>query len=656
MRILSSVALLLATASSDDRFYTGFHAQPLHNWLNDPNGPMFFNGNYHLFFQYNPNDYNWGDMHWYHMVSKDMVHWEHLPVALAPDHDYDCGGIFSGSATIVRNETTGEDVPVLSYSVACGKDIINAVPADLSDPKLVEWTKPSYNPVIPMPSDASGGFRDPTTSWQGKDGVWRMLVGCVNSACQFKSTNFIDWTYVGKLHSHGSGMWECPDFYKLPDSDSWLFKASINGDWWTVGTYEEVSDPSKPDKFTPTSQGDILENQQKYDWGTFYASKGFHTPDGRYVNFGWVNYHCDGTDWSGVQTLPRSVTVDQADPTRILTNPISELEALRLDSHEEKSVVIKAGSSYPVNFGGTQLDVEVSFSASQGGLSGSFGVRSLVATSSTPSEGLDSWESGWDLMGDDYAILTDSDLIGGCTGDGACPCQARCEADGPDQCKAWTLVGSTFDQGGARCALKSSIPTPKEHPGGDIISGVARLYNGWDLPGSDYSTITDASVTGDASGKACQALCSNDGSCAAWTLVLDGFDSRGARCCLKNSVPGAVQHTGEGIVSGVEPTHSSSSGGVPMTITMQDTGASLEGQPFSVDAGNPVSMRVLVDASIVEAYAQGGRAVTTRTYCPTSDDSSGLEVFNSGSEDIVVDITVHRMDTANVKPSSVMLV
>jgi hypothetical protein len=478
-----------------------------------------------------------------------------------------------------------------------------------------------------------------------------MLVGCVNSACQFKSTNFIDWTYVGALHSHGSGMWECPDFYQLPDSDLWLFKASISGDWWTVGTYEEVSDPTKPDKFTPTSQGDILENQQKYDQGEFYASKGFRDPDGRYINFGWVNYHCDGTDWSGVQTLPRSVTSDHADPTRILTNPITELEALRLDSHTESSVVVKAGSSHAVNFDGTQLDVEVSFSA-QGGLSGSFGVRSLIA-GSTPSEGYDNWESGWDLMGSDYAVLKDSELIGDCTGDGNCGCQARCEADGPDTCKAWTLVGSTFDQGGARCALKSSIPTPREHPGGDIISGVMKLYSGWDLPGSDYKTLRDASVTGDTSGKACQARCQGEGACVAWTLVLDSFDGD-ARCCLKNSVPSAVKHAGEGIVSGVEPTHSS--GGVPMTIAMQNSGATLEGQPFSIDAGDPVSMRVLVDNSIVEAYAQGGRAVATRHYCPTSANSAGLEVFNSGDDDIVVDITVHRMDTANVKPSSMLLV
>merc|ERR1719201_2126668 len=119
--LLPFVALV---AAGSDPFYTHFHAQPIKNWLNDPNGPMFFNGYYHLFFQYNPKSKKWGDMHWYHMKSKDMLHWEHLPVALAPDQPYDCGGIFSGSATVFHNASSGKDIPILTYSVACGKAIV----------------------------------------------------------------------------------------------------------------------------------------------------------------------------------------------------------------------------------------------------------------------------------------------------------------------------------------------------------------------------------------------------------------------------------------------------------------------------------------------------------------------------------------------------
>ena len=136
---------------SADYYYTRFHAQPLKNWLNDPNGPMWFKGVYHLFFQYNPKGKHWGDMHWYHMTSTDLMHWKHQPVALAPDQSYDCGGIFSGSATIVH------DVPVLTYSVACGRYVVNAYPANASDPNLTYWTKPSYNPVMKVPPSVRWG-------------------------------------------------------------------------------------------------------------------------------------------------------------------------------------------------------------------------------------------------------------------------------------------------------------------------------------------------------------------------------------------------------------------------------------------------------------------------------------------------------------------
>jgi hypothetical protein len=180
-------------------YYTHFHAQPLANWLNDPNGMMHYAGKYHLFYQYNPDRWQWGNMHWYHMVSTDLVHWEHLPVALAPDQPYDSGGVFSGSATIV------DGVPTLSYSVESGRYVANAVPADLSDPFLTNWTKPKYNPIITVPDSVKGGFRDPTTAWQGQDKAWRMLVGCGGGVgtCEFKSRDFTNWTFTGAFHKAG---------------------------------------------------------------------------------------------------------------------------------------------------------------------------------------------------------------------------------------------------------------------------------------------------------------------------------------------------------------------------------------------------------------------------------------------------------------------
>jgi len=479
VRLIVALSCSVANAATpDDFYYTHFHAQPLKNWLNDPNGPMYFNGKYHLFFQYNPHSYNWGDMHWYHMVSDDLLHWEHLPIALAPDHDYDCGGVFSGSATIFRNATTGEEFPVLTYSVACGKALVNAIPADVTDELLINWTKPEYNPVIPLPANVSGGFRDPTTAWQGKDGMWRMLVGCGSGegTCQFKSKDFIDWAYVGAFHSHGSGMWECPDFYNIPNTDAWVLKASAGGDWWAVGEYHENPDPTKADSFTPTS-GDIHDNSQKYDWGTFYASKAFYDPKGdREVLFGWVNYHCDGTDWTGVQTFPRTVQLDPSDNTRIVMNPIEELRSLRTLAWNKADIVIKPGAKFVVPVGGFQLDVELSFSV-------------------------------------------------------------------------------------------------------------------------NFTTKTEFGAR----------------------ALVDAKDESGQSITIKN------QDLDAGI-------------------------ATLEGQPYKRKTGDRDMLRLLVDHSIVEAYAQQGRAVATRPFCPHSADATGLEIFNHGDEDLTVEIAVYNVATANVVP------
>lgn len=202
------------------------------------------------------------------MISTDLVHWQHLPVALAPDQKYDCGGVFSGSATVIpRASNSNSSVPVLTYSVACNKYLVNAYPEDVNDINLTKWVKPSYNPVVTVPSSVSGGFRDPTTAWTGKDGNYRLLVGCGNSegTCQYKSQDFINWTYVGAFHSHGTSMWECPDFYRIPSTDAYVLKASTGGkDWWAVGSYTEDSSGTKADSFTPASGNDIEDGNQKY--------------------------------------------------------------------------------------------------------------------------------------------------------------------------------------------------------------------------------------------------------------------------------------------------------------------------------------------------------------------------------------------------------
>ena len=185
-------------AFATDPYRTGFHYQPsVGSWMNDPNGPMFFGGLYHLFYQWNPISTDAYNMHWGHAVSSDLVRWTELPFALAPDHGA-CGGEWSGSATpdaSIGSTAAGKQsalhMPILSYSVQCNSYFGQASPANLSDPLLLQWIK--RHPTATKPRFVPGGFRDPSQAWLGADGVWRQLAACTGGACLFNSTDFIRW-------------------------------------------------------------------------------------------------------------------------------------------------------------------------------------------------------------------------------------------------------------------------------------------------------------------------------------------------------------------------------------------------------------------------------------------------------------------------------
>eukprot|EP01138_Halocafeteria_seosinensis_P014221 gb/GECG01014520.1/.p1 GENE.gb/GECG01014520.1/~~gb/GECG01014520.1/.p1 ORF type:complete len:180 (+),score=10.94 gb/GECG01014520.1/:1-540(+) len=141
--VLPVLVLVLGEGEVDQK--PQFHVMPRRNWCNDPNGPTYWKGVYHLFFQYNPNAPVWGDMHWGHVVSEDLSTWRHMPVALAPDKEYDSKGVFSGSITIVNG------FPVISYTCVNSQNQqlqCQAYPKNASDPYLREWYKDDNNPLI----------------------------------------------------------------------------------------------------------------------------------------------------------------------------------------------------------------------------------------------------------------------------------------------------------------------------------------------------------------------------------------------------------------------------------------------------------------------------------------------------------------------------
>ncbi len=328
-----------------------YHLMPPHNWMNDPNGPIWWKGKYHLFYQLNPHAAIWGDMHWGHAVSEDMVHWRHEPIALAPTPGGpDSEGCFSGSAIVDNGVPTFiytgvQNAPPAEATVRDGSDKLRETQllATADDDNLLHWTK-RFEPVIavPPPDVKVTGFRDPCP-WREAD-EWYLGVGsgergkggCV---LLYRSQDLRHWEYLHKL-AEGSPngrqavnpcdsgeMWECPDFFPLDDRYCLLYSTEGKVKW-TTGHYDATAH-----RYTAEHEGVL-------DHGAYYAPKSFLAPDGRRILWGWIQetrpqaeYAAAG--WAGAMSLPRVLGVDAKG--RLTMTPSAEVDLLRGDTLRPQS-------------------------------------------------------------------------------------------------------------------------------------------------------------------------------------------------------------------------------------------------------------------------------------------------------------------------------
>ncbi|XP_073526342.1 uncharacterized protein [Phyllobates terribilis] len=330
-----------------------FHFQPPNHWINDPNGPMYYKGIYHLFYQYNPKGSVWGNIVWAHSVSTDMINWQSLDPAIYPSKPFDIEGCWSGSATILPK--SGPAILYTGLDPQMNQVQNIALPANLSDPYLRVWVKPDYNPlVVPGPEMNTSCFRDPTTAWFN-NGHWKMLVGGRQHrggvVYLYRSKDFKTWVKAKHpLHFvRETGMFECPDFFPVSvtgqtgldtsfsvktggRSEKHVLKVSLDltrYEYYTVGRYEKSIDRYFPDD--PSMDG---WHGLRYDYGNFYASKTFFDPKkNRRILWGWANESdVDTMDvqkgWAGIQTIPRKVWLDPKGK-QLLQWPIEEIETLR---------------------------------------------------------------------------------------------------------------------------------------------------------------------------------------------------------------------------------------------------------------------------------------------------------------------------------------
>ncbi|NP_001304253.1 acid beta-fructofuranosidase precursor [Vigna radiata] len=363
---------------------TSFHFQPEKNWMNDPNGPMYYKGWYHFFYQYNPNGAVWGDIVWGHAVSRDMIHWLHLPLAMVADQWYDKQGVWTGSATILPN---GEIIMLYTGSTNESVQVQNlAYPADPSDPLLLDWIKHTGNPVlVPPPGIGAKDFRDPTTAWLTSEGKWRITIGSklnkTGIALVYDTEDFKTYELKeGLLRAvPGTGMWECVDFFPVSKKNGNGLDTSVNGaevkhvmkvsldddrhDYYAIGTYDD-----NKVLFTPDDVKNDVGVGLRYDYGIFYASKTFYDQNkDRRILWGWIgesdSEYADVTKgWASVQSIPRTVRLDTKTGSNLLQWPVDEVESLRLRSDEFKSLKAKPGSVVSLDIEtATQLDVVAEF-------------------------------------------------------------------------------------------------------------------------------------------------------------------------------------------------------------------------------------------------------------------------------------------------------
>ena len=342
-RGLSLASEAAVDAIAQDPLRPAFHLMPPHNWMNDPNAPIGWKGKYHLFYQLNPHAAVWGDMHWGHAISIDMVHWHHQPIALAPTSGgSDSEGCFSGSAVVLNGVPTFvytgvQNAPPDQVTIRDGSDKLRETQmlATAEDDGLLRWTK-LPQPVIATPPAgiAVTGFRDPCP-WREAD-AWYLGVGsgergkggCV---LLYRSQDLRHWEYLHKLAEgkpngkvatnpcESGEMWECPDFFEL-NGHHCLFYSTEGKVIWSTGIYD-----AHAHRFTPQRQGVL-------DHGAYYAPKSFAAPDGRRILWGWIQetrpqaeYAAAG--WAGAMSLPRVLTVGADGQLEIA--PAAEVESLR---------------------------------------------------------------------------------------------------------------------------------------------------------------------------------------------------------------------------------------------------------------------------------------------------------------------------------------
>ena len=330
----------------NEKYRPQYHFTTRRGWINDPNGMVFYKGKYHLFYQHNPAEREWENMHWGHAVSTDLLHWEELPVALHPDT---IGTIFSGSAVIDYGNTAGynakdEPAMVAFYTADHPKSQRQCMAYSLDEG--LTFTKYEGNPIIDSYDKwQSHDTRDPKVFWYAPGGHWVLVLNERNGHSIYNSKNLKDWTF----QSHITGFWECPE----------LFEISVDGNannkkwvmWGASGTYMVGTFDGK--KFTPETTKLCNLN------GSAYAAQVFNNisqEDGRVIKMAWGRISFDDMPFNGCMLLPQEQILKTVNGgLRLVSRPVKEVGQLFMEAYSGTDLTASQANEIMKRFDGNDV-------------------------------------------------------------------------------------------------------------------------------------------------------------------------------------------------------------------------------------------------------------------------------------------------------------
>ena len=367
--------------ANTDYYRPSYHFTPAYGWMNDPNGMVYKDGEYHLYYQYNPYGSKWGNMHWGHAVSRDLIHWQHLDPAIARDT---LGHIFSGSSVVDIHNTAGygKNAIIALYTSASDKNGQIQCMAYSTDNGRT-FTKYESNPVL-TPFDGLRDFRDPKVFWYEKGKCWYMIVSADKETRFYKSKNLKKWEYVSAF---GNGMgqqpcqYECPDFFQLPvngdpNNMKWVMIMNINPGCLFGGSATEYFVGDFDGKnFTCTD----AHEAKWMDYGKdHYATVTFSNTGNRVLAMTWMSnwQYADLTPFKqnrGANGLPRELKLFELDNKYYIQEGVApEVMALRKETKELGNLTIEkekdlAGIASGMN---GAFEIEADVTADANGIAG----------------------------------------------------------------------------------------------------------------------------------------------------------------------------------------------------------------------------------------------------------------------------------------------